>query len=250
MKRFIGNRYACLTAAFAIALAVWWLLTRMYPPLIIPCISEVADRLSAIAVSFSMWRVVGLTAFRLLAGLALGIGAGAIAGVLLGCFAALHAIFRPLLGVLQAVPLISWLVLALIWFGFNGRASIFIVAVATMPILVVNAVEGMRNIDSKLLQMARLYRFSPYKRLRHVVAPAMLPSFRAGVHVAIGLGCKTVVMGEVLTTASGIGGEITNARLNLEPETIVAWTIVIVVLYYGLDAAAAWLLRGRRGASC
>lgn len=225
-------------------------MARAYPPLIIPRLPDVLDRLSGIVSSADMWRIVALTAVRLLAGLAAGIGAGTAAGILLGRYSAVHAVFRPLLGVAQAVPLISWLALALLWFGFNGRASVFIVAIAAMPVMLVNVVEGIRNIDPRLLQMARLYAFSPGRRLRHVVAPSVLPSFRAGVHVAVGLGCKTVVMGEVLTTASGIGGEITNARLNLEPESIVAWTVVVVVMYYCLDAAAARLLRGRRGDAC
>lgn len=250
MRLFIGSRFACRCAAFVIALGIWWALTLVYPPLIIPRPADVLGKLSEIVFSSGMWRIVALTALRLLAGLALGVGVGTAAGILLGRFSALHAIFRPLLGVVQAVPLISWLVLALLWFGFNGRASVFIVAVAAMPVMLVNIVEGIRTIDPRLLQMARLYAFSPGKSLRHVVAPSVLPSFRAGAHVAVGLGCKTVIMGEVLTTASGIGGEITDARLNLEPETVVAWTIVVVVLYYCLDAVTARLLRGRRGSAC
>ena len=42
----------------------------------------------------------------------------------------------------------------------------------------------------------------------------------------MGMACKTVVMGEVLTTTSGIGGQIMTARLNIEPETVIAWTVI------------------------
>jgi len=57
----------------------------------------------------------------------------------------------------------------------------------------------------------------------------------------LGTASKTVVMGEVLTTSSGIGGQIVNARLNIEPEAIIAWTVVSVCMYYVLEAAVALL---------
>lgn len=246
MRRFIGNRRFTPLLSCLIALAIWWALTAIYPPLVVPTMSSVAAKLKEIVLSRDHQITLWLTAWRLLLGLAVGVLAGTAAGALLGSFPRLHEIFRPLVGLMQSVPPVSWLVLALIWFGFNGKASIFIVIVASFPIMTVNIVEGVRNVDVKLLQMARLYRFSWKKRLLHVILPSILPYFRAGLQVAMGIGSKTVVMGEVLTTSSGVGGEITNARLNIEPEGVVAWTIMIVAVYYLFNKLADLMLRGRR----
>lgn len=221
------------------------MLSRIYSPLVVPTISSVADKLWEILSGAELRHALWLTILRLLAGLAVGVAAGTAVGALLGLFPRVYGIFSPYIGLMQSVPPISWLVLALIWFGFNGKASVFIVIVATLPIMAINTIEGVRNIDAKLLQMAYIYRFSRRKRLAHVILPSILPYFRAGLQVAIGIGSKTVVMGEVLTTSSGIGGEITRARLNIEPEGIVAWTIIILAVYYLFNKLAALSLRGR-----
>lgn len=245
MRRFIGNSRVNLLLPLAIALAAWWLLTLIYPPLVVPPVSAVARKLLDIVVDGDLLRALAPTALRLLLGLAIGATAGTAAGAVLGSRPRLLAAFRPLVGLMQSVPPVSWLVLALIWFGFNGKASVFIVVVGAFPIMAVNMIEGVRSVDAKLLEMARVYGFSRRKRLAHVVLPSLLPHFRAGLQLAIGIGSKTVVMGEVLTTSTGVGGEITRARLNIEPEVVVAWTIVIVLVYYLFNGLAARLFRGR-----
>lgn len=246
MRAFIGNRRFNVLLTVAIALAAWWVLTRLYSPLVVPTMGSVAAKLAAIAASPELLHALWLTVVRLLAGLGLGVLAGTLVGAVLGFSPRLHEIFRPFVGLLQSVPPVSWLILALIWFGYNGQASVFIVAAATLPIMTANIVEGVRAIDVRLVQMARLYRFSRRKRLLHVVFPSVLPYFRAGLQISLGTGSKTVIMGEVLTTSSGIGGEIANARLTIEPESVVAWTVVIVALYYLFNNIAALLLRGRK----
>lgn len=253
MKRFIGANAVDRLLALALVLGVWKALTLVYPPLVAPTISAVAAKFLDIAASVENLRAVGLTAARLLAGLALGVGAGVCVGALVGRFRRMRNVFRPILGLMQSVPPISWLVLALIWFGFSGRASVFIVAVSALPTMVISIVEGIGAIDPKLLQMGTVYRFSRRKLLRHVVVPSVLPHFRSGLRIAVGTGAKAVVMGEVLTTASGIGGAITDARLSLEPESVVAWTLAMVLLYFLFDRLSSWIVsgpeRGRRNAA-
>ncbi len=89
------------------------------------------------------------------------------------------------------MPPISWLVLAIIWFRVDGKASIFIAVIETFPLIVINLVESIRNIDYQLIEM-----------------------------------------GEVLSCNNGIGGEFTNARVNIETSYVFAWTIIIVILFY------------------
>lgn len=55
-------------------------------------------------------------------------------------------------------------------------------------------------------------------------------------------------MGEVLTTTTGIGGQIMTARLNIEPETVIAWTVIVVVIYYITVYSGILIRKIERGA--
>ncbi len=250
MRRFIRNDVANKMIAACLVLAVWQVLAALYPPLIIPPIPVVARKLVSIATSSDHWHTIALTLGRLAAGLALGIGAGGLIGIALGCWHSLYRIGKPIIGLVQAVPPVSWLVLAFIWFGFDGRPSMFIVAVSILPIIAVNLIEGIRSIDNRLLQVAQVYKFSQTKRMNLVILPSIAPYFRSAFRISLGTGCKAVVMGEVLTTGNGIGGAITAGRMNIEPESVIAWTLVIVVLYYLLEKIASRFLMDRRKRQC
>lgn len=209
-------------------LAVWQLASLHFSPLVVPPISSVLERLVILVQDPAFWPTVGTTVLRLIAGLGIGIAIGAVLGLLFGLSRSVEDIGMPFIHVLQSVPPVCWVVLALVWFGFNGRPCVFIVAAATIPTVVINLCHGVRSVDRDLLEMARLYRFSRWKTLWHITLPSIRPYFRSALEIVIGGGWKLAVMGEVLTTSSGIGGAITTARLNIEPDAIIAWSILLV----------------------
>ena len=234
----------------ALFLGVWQFATLFFSPLVLPPIPDVADRLAAIVCGEKFWPTVSVTLLRLVAGLGLGVLIGSAVGLLFGASRTVEAMFSPFVAILQTVPPVCWVVLALVWFGFNGRPSVFIVATATIPTMVISLCNGVRSIDPKLLEMARAYRFSRWKTLRHVLLPSVEPYFRSALEIVIGNGWKLVVMGEVLTTSSGIGGAITTARLNVEPDAIIAWAVLLVLFCFGTQAVLRLALRRKGGAKC
>lgn len=156
-------------------LGLWQLAALFFPPLVVPPIPQVAATLAELIREPDFWPTVGTTLLRLVTGLGIGIAAGAVLGLLFGLYPKLEDVGTPLIHVLQSVPPVCWVVLALVWFGFNGRPCIFIVATATVPTVVINLSHGVRGVDRQLLEMARLYRFSRWKTLRHVTLPSNPP---------------------------------------------------------------------------
>lgn len=80
--------------------------------------------------------------------------------------------------------------------------------------------------------MAKVYEFSDKKIFLNIILPTILPFFKSGTIAALGNSWKIAAMAEVLTTNDGIGGMIKLARLNIEPDNILAWSIVVVILYF------------------
>lgn len=222
--------FRCLTAA--LLLGLWQLATLFFPPMVVPPLSNVAVRMYQIVTGEHFLPLVGTTLLRLLAGLGLGVALGAGIGLLFGLCKPLEDVFAPFVTILQTVPPVCWVVLALVWFGFNGKPCVFIVATATIPTMVINLSSGVRSIDPELIEMARMYQFSKSKIIRHVILPSVQPYFRSALEIVAGGGWKLVVMGEVLTTSTGIGGAITTARLNIEPDSIIAWALLLVLFCF------------------
>ncbi|NEQ38421.1 MAG: ABC transporter permease subunit [Okeania sp. SIO3I5] len=81
-----------------------------------------------------------------------------ILGIIAGIKPFISRAIRPLISALQGVPPIAWIVIALLWFGTGNSTAIFTVAVATLPIIFIGAVEGVRNINSQLLEMANTFK--------------------------------------------------------------------------------------------
>ena len=159
----------------------------------------------------------------------------------------IHNMMQPVIGIMQTVPPVSWLVLALIWFGFDGRPAVFIIAITTIPVIAIHMEEGIAAINQNLMEMAEIFNFPGKKVFRHIALPSIFPYVKTAIRIALGSGWKIAVMGEVLTTTDGIGGMIKQARLNIEPETVIGWSVIIVVLFYISDFAVNKLFLEKEG---
>lgn len=224
-----------------VILILWQVMSKIYSPIIVPPIKDVIVALGNIFTGKEFLVDMMLTVKRLIIALTISLSLGVVLGIVSGYSLRFKQLIMPFINIMQAVPPISWLVLALIWFGLDGKASIFIAVIATLPIIIINLIEGINNIDNKLIEMGRMYRFSKGKMIRRIIIPSIIPYFEAGLKIIIGSGCKIIVMGEVLSTTNGIGGQITNARLNIQTEYIFAWTIIIVLLFYMINMILSYI---------
>lgn len=250
VKKDRAGGYAVLS--FLLILGVWQLMTLFFSPFVVPRIGSVCTCLFHIFSHKEFYEMIGLTIIRQIIGVAIGVFFGIAGGIIMGRSQVAKNLISPLIHLFQIIPPVSWVVLALVWFGFNGKPAVFIVVISTIPIIAINVCEGIENIDMDLLEMAVIYQFSKKEKWQHVILPSIYSYFLSGFKVALGNGWKIVVMGELLTTSDGIGGMIKLARLNVEPENIIAWSIVMVLLFYLSSAILNLMfdLRGGHNALC
>jgi NitT/TauT family transport system permease protein len=131
---------------------------------------------------------------------------------------------------LMGVPPVVVVTISMIWFGIGGVQTIFVAAILILPIMYVNTVEGIEAIDSRILEMGRMYKTPAPMMLREIYLPGISSPALAGVTLAAGLGIRIVVLAEVLGAFSGIGYEFSLARINLETPKLFAWVIVCLLL--------------------
>ncbi len=175
-----------------------------------------------------------LVVLRSFGRIALGCLLGTVSGVLLAAAAAASSIaevlLRPLMQVFKTVPVASFIILALLWTGSSGL-SVFISFLMVMPVIYTNMLDGIRQTNMQLLEMAQVFYLKWHQKLTAIYLPQLLPHFITGCSVAIGLAFKSGVAAEVIGLPQGtVGEKLYQAKIYLSTGEVFAWTIVVVLL--------------------
>ncbi len=226
-----------VAGAIVFILEIWFILSLFNAPLVIPPITKVMNRFWEI---FTQWESI-LDIFLTLGRLLLAMFISVVGGVALGvvgavlCTPTLKEILKETLKIFQIIPPVAVLIMAIMWFGLNGLPAVFIVMVSLIPLISLQVIDAIENIDYKLVEMGQVFKLSRIDMISHIYIPSIEPVLWSAIIVSLTIGAKMIVMGEVLTTATGIGGQIQTARLDIEPDAVIAWTITMMLIYYGLE---------------
>ncbi|NQS75589.1 MAG: ABC transporter permease [Peptococcaceae bacterium] len=208
---------------------LWQLTSGFYHQVVLPSPLEVARSAVKLTAGGQLWEQGGQTIGRGLAGFSLAVLVGLPLGLFIGLSPLISSLLRPLIVGLQVTPLVSWLLLAMIWLGFSKVPS-FVVFVTTLPLIIINTIQGVRNIDKQLLQVAQVFQINRARLFREIYLPQVLPYLLAGIITALGTTWKAVAMAEFLSVSTGVGARMAVARINLETADLFAWTFVLVGL--------------------
>ena len=165
-----------------------------------------------------------------------GILIGVVLGVLLGIASykveLVKDMLAPLTSVVKAVPVASFAVLVLIWFG-SSNVSTVISALVVFPIVYTSILEGLGTSARDLLEMAYVYRMPGFNQIRYIYLPSLVPFFKSALSLSIGMGFKSGVAAEVIgQSALTMGNGLYRAKVLLDTSALFAWTIVIVLVSY------------------
>ena len=232
MKRdTLIKRVARGLAVTAFWLALWALLARVIDKeLLLPYPWTALATLGRLCVTLSFWENVLLTLLRILAGILSALICGTLLAVLTCRSRLAYQLLYPLITVIRATPVASFIILVWIWLG-SGKLPVFICFLMVLPIVWAAVSDGIRALDPKLSQVCEVYRLSFAKRLRYFYVPSVLPYFLSACKTSIGMGWKAGVAAEVLAvTPVSVGKQLYNSKLYLETPELFAWTAVVILL--------------------
>jgi len=197
--------------------------------------ADTALRILSLAGKGEFWLICGASLVNILIGYLAGIIFGSLSSLATYKLKTAETVFAPLLYVIRATPVASFILLAYFWMS-NDLIPAFISFLMVVPIVWGNLREGFLNADKDLLEMAKIYRFSAMKRLLKIELPAVIPYFLSGCRTALGLAWKAGIAAEALVRTKGrIGNELQNAKILIETVDIFAWTVVIILLSVVLE---------------
>ncbi len=222
------------------AVAVWLLvwqggsmaLEAAYPHggLLLASPLAAAARLMELLPTAVFWQTVGRSAGHILAGFFLSCLLAVAAAALCARFRRMGELLSPLVAAAKAVPVVSFIILALVWLD-TKHLSLFISALMVFPPIYLNVAEGIAQTDRGLLEMARVFRVPFSRQLRDIYLPSVLPYFRTAMSLALGLCWKSGAAAEVIGLPDGtIGERLYTAKVYFQTPDLFAWTAVIVAV--------------------
>ncbi|MRH89274.1 ABC transporter permease subunit [Nocardia sp. SYP-A9097] len=171
---------------------------------------------------------------------ALGFAIGAVAGIALALAAGLsrvgESLVDPILQMLRTLPFYGLIPLFILWFGIGELPKIVLVAFGVAIPLYLNTFAGIRSVDGKLAELARVQRLGRAALIRHIVLPGALPQTLVGLRQSLGVAWLALIVAEQVNADAGLGYLINNAREFLRTDVIVVGLLVYSVLGLLTDA--------------
>jgi NitT/TauT family transport system permease protein len=191
---------------------------------------QVLSRLFELVREGDFWLTVLFSMLRVTEGFLIGVFAGTVLAVLSFAGDVLFDLIRPVVSVVKATPVASFIILALVWMK-SPHVPVFASVLVVTPIVFENVREGIRKTDRNLLQMARSFRFGAARTARHVYLPSVTPYFTAACATAMGMAWKGGIAAEVLSSIPlSIGGRIYEAKIYIDTAGLFSWTAVVIVM--------------------
>lgn len=198
--------------------------------LLLPYPVSVWNALTAMAGTGEFWAAVAASLGRIALGLACGALLGAALAALTCASPWCDRLLSPAIRVVRAAPVVSFILLVLLWTGRNSVPAV-ISSLMVMPVVWDSLSQGIRAIDGKLLELARVCRFSRWKTARLIYLPSLRPQILSALTTATGLAWKSGVAAEVLCLPPrSLGTQIYYTKYYLEIPALFAWTGVTVAL--------------------
>lgn len=223
---------------------VMWQMAALgvHQELLLPGPIQVMKRMSMVT-DGKFFSTVGMTMLRTAAAYGIGIVCGCAIAVVCHLNEWIDALLRPMLSFVRATPVASFIILALVWLG-SSDVPVLAGALMVIPVVFSGVNERLKEVDPKLKEMAKCFRFSRKKTWRHVIIPSVIPGLTSACETCIGLCFKATIAAEVIgVPKKAIGSNLYSAKIYLETDSLMAWTLLAVLLSMALEKALKALMK-------
>lgn len=226
-------------------LAIWWLVSLLTGPLVLPDPWTVLKALSSMVQEPQFYQHLGISLYRLVIMLLFAAPIGMLLAIPAAFEQRLEQVLEPFRWLSMTVPPIIVIVVLMFSLGMGTKMIVVFGAFILWPVMYINVLKGCTAIDNDLLEMSRLYRFNRLTRFRHLVLPAVMPAILAGAAQVTCGAIRVVILAEVIGAGEGIGAAISFAASRLETARMTAWALVALLLAIGMEFAVLRPLQKR-----
>ena len=224
-------------AFYAALIALWQLLysAHVWSPYLFPEPMRVLRALQRYLDNGVLFDAVRSTLQRMAIGFTLAFTLGMLVGVAIGSIRWLDQTLGSLVLGMQSLPSITWLPLAILWFGLTEQAIIFVVLMGSVFAIAISARDGVRSIPLLQRRAAQVFGAGRWQTVRYVTLPGMLPSMAQGLKLGWSFSWRSLMAGELLFVSAGLGHLLQLGRDLNDMALVIAIMGVIVVIGLAFD---------------
>ena len=174
-------------------------------------------------------------------GLAIVLGIGA--GLLMGRYRAVDALLDSQITALYSTPTVALIPLFILWLGLGFAAKVAIIFLSAFFPIAVNAYSGVKSVAPDLIDVGRVERAREDQIFRKIIVPASLPFVMTGIHLSVGRAVVGMVVAEMFTAISGLGGSIVRYSSLYRMDRLLIVVILLAGLGIVLTHLTKWLER-------
>jgi len=237
------------SASIVVLLAAWQIASLFFPHYLFPPVQDVLARTVKILFNWPELLQVLETAGRIFAGLAGAFVLGGMMALAIGRSPRIESYVTPVLGFLQGIPALSWVVIAIIWFHGIEFRIFFIMVLTTLPAFTFQILDAFRSMSKELFEMTMSFRPRRWTLFRVLIVPTIVPGILTAWKVNLGNAARVVVVAELVGATGGVGYELLRQQQLFDMAGAIAWTLQLVlfvlVVQLTITAIETWALRYR-----
>jgi len=224
-----ASRWRQYCASFLLVVVVWQIMSYFFPPFLVPSVPRVAGQVWEIITERGMLLSAGATFARIIVGLSLSFLVGFLLGLSMALYRPAADLLLPIIHVIQGVPSLSWVIIAVIWFKDVESRALFVLLASGLPNFSIQIHDAVRNISRELWEMVQALRPTRSQMLRHMILPAIVPEIFTAWKVNLGIATRVVIIAELVGSTLGIGYQLRLSQDLFNMAAVVAWTLALVL---------------------
>jgi ABC-type nitrate/sulfonate/bicarbonate transport system permease component len=217
--------------------------THAVNPIFLPALPAIGSALAHLVTTGAFWRAAGITTVTVIEAFAIAAIGGIATGFAVGRSPVLIAAYRPVLAGIFAIPIILVFPLFAVMLGIGPGSKVAFGALYGFFPIAINTVAGFAGIDPLFVRSARSLGASRMQLLRHVYLPGAWPVVLSGLRIGFFITFASVLGGETLSSAAGVGHAIAEQAELLASAPMYAWIVVVLGVTAILNLAVATVER-------
>ncbi|HEL3020568.1 TPA: ABC transporter permease [Clostridioides difficile] len=167
---------------------------------------------------------------RVLIGFAINTAIGVPLGIFFGIYSGVYEYFKSLINFLRNTPPLALIPMLILWFGIGEESKIIIIVLASFFPIFTSTLKGIKNCDSKLIEVGRVFEFSKLQIIFKIIIPNAILDIAVGLKLALGYSFRAIIGAELVAASSGLGYLISDGKEMSRTDVVIVGIIVIGLL--------------------